>query len=185
MGWAFSPPSLASAICLLSVSHSTIIFVHGQNGEKQKKTLFTHDQNEIQIKSICTICLYTTFHCVCDWLLHICCTISSLCHVHSLYSPNISRAKRFSAEVLSLSPILVFKPLHINIGFRGIVFPNRYNYCNFIAQARWKQTSLHYNKDQVVIFLLWKLGTFFYRIIELVKITTTGTHQCTNFAGNL
>ena len=37
VGWAFAPPSLASAIFLLSVSHSTIIFVHGQNGEKQKK----------------------------------------------------------------------------------------------------------------------------------------------------
>ena len=92
-----------SALCL---SHSTIIFVHGQNGEKQiklfiweclqcrlnlcpksnvnhmdttgiqfkekevkrLKKLFTHDQNERQIKSICTICLCTTFHHVCGWV---------------------------------------------------------------------------------------------------------------------
>ena len=29
VAWAFAPPSLASAIFLLAVSHSTIIFVHG------------------------------------------------------------------------------------------------------------------------------------------------------------
>ena len=35
VGWAFAPPSLASAIfCSLSL---TVLFVHGQNGEKQKK----------------------------------------------------------------------------------------------------------------------------------------------------
>ena len=77
-----------------------------------------------------------------------------------------------------------FLNLGINIGFRGIVFPSRYN-CNFIAQAQWKQTSLHYYKDQVVISLLWKLWNLFYRINELIKIATTvSTHQCTNFTGN-